>query len=181
MLDKLIDFVINIIDLFRFWHIIADYERGVVLRFGRFTKELDPGIHWVIPFGIDHVISDNIVPRTVALGSQSLMTKDGHTVAVSAIVTAKIRHIRKALLEVEGVDHALVDSCTAAVAAHVGASTWEQLRAVESGDVLTKECRRQAFQYGLEIQRVQLSDISLCRVIRLHVPQSHDTNAVRLH
>jgi len=173
MIDKLLDLIVNFIDLFRFWQVIKDYERGVVLRLGVFHQELAPGLHWIRPLGIDNVLIDNVVPRTVALGAQSLMTKDGVTVAVSAVVTAQIRYIRKALLEVEGVDHALVDSCSASVAEHVARSTWDELRATAGAETLLKECRKQAFQYGIEVSRVQLSDITTCRVIRLHVANGH--------
>lgn len=170
MLDKLIDFILDVIDAFRFWQVIAEYQRAVVLRLGKFHSELDPGIHWIIPFGVDNVILDNVVPRTCRLNPQSLMTKDGKLVAVSGVITASIRHIRKAVLEVEGVDHALVDACTAAIAEHVTESTFEELRTEEFREKLTKACRSQAFRYGLEIIRVQLSDLSPCRVVRLHMP-----------
>lgn len=168
MIDRLVEFLSQFIGLFKFWYIIFDYERGVLLRLGRFRKEMEPGLHWLIPFSVDHVLADNVVPRTVHLGVQSLMTADGRTIAVSAVVTASIRHIRKAMLEVEGVDHALIDSCTAAVAAHVSAVTWDHLRTEDSGAALMKVCRAQAFRYGLEIHRVQLADMSPCRAIRLH-------------
>jgi regulator of protease activity HflC (stomatin/prohibitin superfamily) len=180
VIDKLIDLIVNFMDLFRFWQVINEYERGIVLRLGVFQRELEPGLHWVIPFHIDNVLHDNVVPRTVALGAQSLMTKDGVTVAVSGVVTARIRHIRKALLEVEGVDHALVDSCSAAVAEHVARATWDELRAVASGEALLKECRKQEFQYGIEILRVQLSDITTCRVVRLHVANGHNVASGKL-
>jgi regulator of protease activity HflC (stomatin/prohibitin superfamily) len=180
MIDKLIDLIISIIDLFRFWQVIAAYQRGIVLRLGVFHRELEPGLHWIIPFGIDHVLDDNVVPRTVALGAQSLVTNDGHTVAVSPVVTARIRDIQKALLEVEGVDHALVDSCSAAVAEHVARSTWDELRAEASAKTLLKECRQQAFRYGIEIIRVQLAEITTCRVIRLHSATGHSTGTAKL-
>jgi regulator of protease activity HflC (stomatin/prohibitin superfamily) len=168
VIDKLIEFLVSILDLFRFWQVLNPYERGVQLRLGTFRRELGPGIHWVLPFRIDRVLHDNVVPRVVALGAQTLVTKDRQTIGVTAVVTASIRHIQKALLEVEGVDHALADACMAGVAAHVAASTWDELRTDECSERLTKACRAQAFRYGVEIHRVQLADLCPSRSIRLH-------------
>ena len=167
MLDRLIDFLLSIIQMFQFWTVVNEYERGVVLRLGRFKREIGPGLTWCIPFYVDHVLVDNVVNRVVELGPQSLTTKDGKDVTVNAVVTASIKDIKKALLEVEGVDHALADACCAAVGEHVNDTDWTDLRGELSYDTLTKACRRQAFKYGIEIHRVQLKDLTRCRSLRI--------------
>lgn len=199
-IERLFDKLWEIVEFFMFWTVIRVFERGVVLRFGAFHKEVgadggvrfpyialrqfyawgrtwvapcirfgDPtGLHWILPFGLDDVIVDNVVPRTVSLSAQSLTTSDGKQIVVSAVVTASIRHIRKALLEVEGVDHALMDSCYAAIAQSVAGAEWAALATNKFNEDLTKSCRAQAWRYGIEIERVQLSDLSMCRAIRLH-------------
>jgi regulator of protease activity HflC (stomatin/prohibitin superfamily) len=166
--DRFIEFIIDCIQIFQFWVVIDEYERGVLLRFGKFNRVLEPGIHWVIPFYIDKAIHDNVVTRTTELPPQTLTTRDNRTVSVTAVVTSNIRYIKKALLEVEGVDHALVDSCAAAVGSHVSSLTWDELRAKDITEALTKLCRENAWRYGIEIERVQLADLALSRVIRLH-------------
>lgn len=167
MIDKLIEFFLEILHLFKFWTVIEQYEAAVVLRLGTFQRELIPGFHWVIPLGIDRVLHDNIVPRTHRLEPQSLMTSDGKVITVTGVITARIANIQKALLEVEGVDHALVDCCTAAIAERVTSSTWEELTTEGFREKLMKECRKQGWKYGLEIERAQLADICPSRSIRL--------------
>lgn len=166
--DRFIEFIIDCIQVFQFWVVIDEYERGVLLRFGKFNRILEPGIHWVIPLYIDKAIHDNVVTRTTELQPQTLTTKDNRTVSVTAVVTSNIRYIKKALLEVEGVDHALIDSCAASVGAHVASVTWDELRSKDITETLTKLCRENAWRYGIEIERVQLADLALSRVIRLH-------------
>lgn len=169
MLDKLLDALLSCLELLQFWTVITEYEQGVVLHFGRFNgRVLGPGIHWTWPFHIDIVHFDNVVTRTHILNPQALTTKDGRTVSVTAVVTSNIRDIKKALLEVEGVTHALNDSCCAAVGTHVAGLTFDELRAAPAADELLKACRRQAFRYGIEIERVQLADLALCKVLRIH-------------
>lgn len=175
MLDRLIDALIQWASWFLPFAVLDAFQEGVVLRLGNYHRTLEPGFHWIIPCGIERVIDDNVVPRTVNLQAQSLTTKDGVSVVVGGVVTASIYNIRKALLEVEAVDDALRDSCLGAISQAVHASTWEQLQAEEFATELTKACAKQATEYGIRIKRVQMSDLARVRAIRLHVdhgPQS---------
>ena len=171
MLDRLIDALIQWASWFIPFVVLDAFQRGVVLRFGILHRELDPGFHWIIPCGVEHVLDDNVVPRTVNLQSQSLTTSDGVSVVVGGVVTASISSIRKAILEVEAVDDALRDSCLGVISQQVRASTWAQLQAVDFTTELTEACRKQASDYGIRIKRVQLSDIARVRAIRLHIDQ----------
>lgn len=167
MFDKLVDTFFQFIGFFRFFAIVKEFERAVVLRFGRYHKCLEPGLHIIVPFYVDNVLTDNVVPRTVNLGAQALTTLDGKTITVSAIVTAQISDIRKATLDVEDVNQALMDSCYAAIGDLVVAHNWESVRSPEFAELCTKACRKQARRYGIEILRVQLADLCPSKGLRL--------------
>lgn len=169
MLDRLIDLILQSLGFFVPFAVVDHYEQGVVLRFGVFHRKLEPGFHWLIPLRIERVILDNVVPRTVNLGSQSLTTSDGKSIVVSGVVTASIRDVKKATLEVESVDHALRDACLGAIGTHIASNTWAHLCTDESGEVLTKACRKQAWRYGIEIEKVQLSDLTHSKCLALHI------------
>jgi regulator of protease activity HflC (stomatin/prohibitin superfamily) len=167
MLDRLIDLLLQWVGFFRFWEIIDHYERAVVLRLGHFHRELDPGFHWIWPFNVERVIADNVVPRTMNLGAQSLTSKDGHQIVLGVIVTARIHDIQKAILDVENVDAAVQDSCYAEVARVVHEHTWDEMQAEGINDELLKACRKRAFTYGVEIMRTQVSDLARSKTMRL--------------
>lgn len=171
MLDRLLDFLLSILDLFRFWVVLDAFERGIVLRFGLHVRTLGPGFHWVIPLNVERVLHDNVVTRVVSITPQSLTTRDGETVVISAVVTAYIEDIEKAILSVEGVDHALTDACFGAVGEVVSGSTWDELTSESFSAEVTKVCRRQAKRYGIYVERVQLGDRAKCVAFRHH--QSH--------
>ena len=168
MLDRLIDFLLSIIDLFRFWQVIDAFERAVVLRFGKHVRTLEPGIHWLAPLAIERVLIDNVVPRTIEITTQTLTTKDGVTCLLGGVVTAHIADIEKALLGVEGVDHALTDAVMGTFGDHVAASTWDEIADEKFAHELTKACRRAALRYGIYIERVQLGSRAKCRAYRIH-------------
>lgn len=167
MFDKLFERLADLAEWFVPFSVVDEYEEGVVLRFGRFTRVLGPGFHWIWPFGVDRVITDNVVWRTNDLQVQSLVTKDGRTITVCAVITSRIRNIQKALLDVEGVDDALIDACAGAVGAYVSSRTWEELTDTRVPDELATACQKGATRYGIEIGRVQLKDLTPSRAIRL--------------
>ena len=167
MLDKLIDFIIQFIELFKFWVVIHPFEAGVMLRLGKFYKIVECGFHWMLPFGVDHVITEHIVPTTHSLGDESTISKDGKSVGFHAVVTYKVRDIQKALLDVEDVDHAVRDACAGEIGRVMRESTWEEILAADILEKLTAACRKRGFRYGIEVMSVQLAGVAICRSIRL--------------
>ena len=165
MFDRLIDLLVQSVQLFLFFNVVDHYERGVVLRFGKFHREVEPGLVWLIPFAVDRLIVDNVVPRTANLGEQTITTQDGRTVTVCAIVTARIADIRKALLDVEHMDDALKDSCAGEIGRVISETSWDDLW---HGKIdLTGACRKRGWRYGIEIMSVQLADAAPTKSIRL--------------
>lgn len=167
MFDRLVDLVIQCIGLFKPWEVVACYESGVVLRFGRHHRTLGAGFHWVWPLGIEHVFTANIVTNTTNLGVQSLTTKDGHSISISGLLTWKIIDAPKFLLEVEGGGEAIADLTFGAVADLVQSHTWEQVSEPEFPARVATKLRRRAGRYGIEIERLQFSDLTRCRSLRL--------------
>lgn len=167
MLDRLIDFVVQFIELFKFWVVIPPFEAGVLIRLGKFSRVLECGFHWIVPFGIDQVLTEHIVPTTHSLGDESTISKDGKLVGYHAVVTYKVRDIQKALLDVEDVEHAIRDACCGEIGRVMRESTWDDMRDEGILDKLTAACRKRGFRYGIEVMSVQLAGIAICRSIRL--------------
>lgn len=165
--EKLIDLVVQFLEFFRFCTIIDCYERGVLLRFGRFRKALEPGFHFQVPFFIDRVITENVVSKLHQLPTQSVATRDEKQIAMGAVICYSIRSIEKAVLEVESVNHAVNDACQTAILDLIVASTWDEVRAPEFGDALTTKCRKRAWKYGIEIESVRFCELALVRTYRM--------------
>jgi regulator of protease activity HflC (stomatin/prohibitin superfamily) len=164
--EKLIDLVVQFLEFFRFCTIIDCYERGVLLRFGRFKRALEPGFHIQAPFFIDRVITENVVSKLHQLPTQSVATKDDKQIAMGAVICYSIRSIEKAVLEVESVNHAVNDACQTSILDLILASTWDEIRAPEFGDTLTAKCRKRAWRYGIEIESVRFCELALVRTYR---------------
>jgi regulator of protease activity HflC (stomatin/prohibitin superfamily) len=169
VLDKLIDTFIHVWDSVKFWEIVLHYERGIRLRCGKFKALLDPGWHWKIPV-IDQIISDNVVTRTNNLSPQALQTSDGKSVQVSGILRFNIRDIQKAMLEVEGIDHAIRDIGYLVIAEAVQTNLYDTVRSADFGEPLTKSARKIGWRYGIEVEQLGLSDVSPAKTLVLVKP-----------
>jgi regulator of protease activity HflC (stomatin/prohibitin superfamily) len=169
MLDKLLDFIISTLKIFQFWVVIYPYERGVQLRLGKFKRELKAGLHFCIPFKVDRVLTMDTVMRTLRLGAQSLVTADGKPVVINTVVASEIVDVQRAILGVHAIEHVIDDSCSGLVAAFV--ANHELSYIVECcaipDKLLILQCQENAAEFGVRIIRVQFTDVSPSRTLRL--------------
>lgn len=171
MLDRLIDLLVSVARWFRFWTVVEVYKRGVRLRLGINPTLLEPGFHFLIPFGIDQVIEDHIVPRVHRPNAQTITLKDGVTVVLEPIITFKVNDMMKFVLEVDNAQAAILDTVSGEILTTVAAYTWpellEQSTAGSLRDALTKSTRKLGFKWGIEILKVGFSSIGKVRNLRL--------------
>lgn len=168
MFDKLIDFLISIIKIFQFTMVVHAWQKGIRLRLGKFQAILHPGLHFYFPFWIDKILTENVATETMRVKPQSVTTKDGKSVVVSAVVTFRIEDIRTFLLDVEGRNNVVEDCTYGPIANYVMKRDWPELCALESLDnEFTKVVRRQAKKYGVDVLSVQIIDFVQCRPLHL--------------
>lgn len=172
MLDRFVDVCLQFLSYFRIAKVVEQYERGVVLRFGKFQREVGPGLHLLIPLGVDTVYTDNVVPTTMNLGPQSLTSKDGKLVVLTAIVTWEIACVTTVLLAVEGADGVLTDTSYGTISQAVAETNWEDIRTAGFALRVTKLVRKECKKWGIKIIRVRFSDKTTCRSIRLWQEQA---------
>jgi len=164
--EKLFEWLTQFWEALRPWIIILEYERAVLLRLGRYRKTLGPGFHWVAPW-LDTTISATTVANTFHLADQSLITRDGESVSVSAVITYEIADARKFLLEVEGGTAAVADISFGAIAEWVCRHALDELREPKNWPRIATEVRRQGKTYGIDVKRVTFSDITRSKTLRL--------------
>jgi regulator of protease activity HflC (stomatin/prohibitin superfamily) len=165
--DRLYDLIIGSLRLFQFLAVVDAWERGVVLRFGRYLRTVEPGLVWLIPFGVDRVLTIPVVPDPEKLDGQTLTTSDGHIVTLRAVVTYRVKDARRALLEITEVKRSLEDACSGEIGRLVSEVKAEDLTASRFWSRLTRACQSRSAEWGIEILRVQLSDIAKSRNVRL--------------
>jgi SPFH domain / Band 7 family len=82
---------------------IQSGQRGVLFRWGKAVKELEPGFHWLIPL-VHGVKQTPVRSVTIHLPGQKVMTVDGLVYNVSVSVVYRVEDATRALTLVDHVD-----------------------------------------------------------------------------
>ena len=108
--------------------IVKQYERGVVLRFGRLLGVRQPGFNVIIPF-VDRMtkVSLRIVP--FVLEPQEVITRDNVTVKVDAVVYFMVIDPVKAMINVENYRQAIIQLALTTLRSVLGQSELDELLA----------------------------------------------------
>jgi regulator of protease activity HflC (stomatin/prohibitin superfamily) len=149
---------------------IQSGQRGVLFRWGRVIKELEPGFHWLIPLvhGVKKTPARSV---TIDLPPQKVMTADGLVYEVSVNVVYRVANATKALTVVDHVD----SGCRAVIPLFV-TEVLRVLDQTEVGDRATLD-RRLAdrinewiARWGLVIEQAGFTTISPAKSV-LHTTQ----------
>jgi len=79
--------------------ILPEYERGVILRLGRYLGTKGPGFFLIIPF-VDNMRKADLRIITMDVPPQEVITKDNVTVRVNAVVYFRVVQPEDAILKV---------------------------------------------------------------------------------
>lgn len=166
MFDKLIDFIISIIDNINPVFIIREFQEAVFLRNGRFKKVLVKGMHFKWPF-IDEYIQQHVIWTTLTLPSQSLVTADGHDIVIKSMVKYRVKDVKVFILEVFDSTDAISDLSQGIIKSVIMGSTWEMCGNNDLDAFITKKIKAEMKRWGVEVGQVTLTDIAKIRTIRL--------------
>ncbi len=69
--------------------VVRPYEKGLVVRLGRYRRTLEPGFNLVIPL-VDSVIRVDMREQVINVNPQQVITKDNVSVLVDAVIYTKV-------------------------------------------------------------------------------------------
>jgi regulator of protease activity HflC (stomatin/prohibitin superfamily) len=164
MFDKLIDLIVTFIGDFLPFKIVDQWEMGVHLRVGKFTKVVEPGLNWKIPF-FDQIITTPVITQTVNLSSQTVTSEDEKSVVLTSIVRYHIHDVRKFLLGVMHANDALVDTTQGIIRDIVEGCKWSDLYDLSS--VVTPEINEHVEKWGITVEQVSFPDLGEIQTFRI--------------
>lgn len=166
MFDKLIEFLLGLITDILPCFVVTEYNKAVVFRAGKFHKVADGGIHWKIPF-IDQPDERTVITTTMSIPTQSITTKDGIQLVVKAVVKYNINDIKKHVLNVYDPIDAISDTTQGIVKEQITSRFLKDCADNELDNEITKKVRVAVKHWGLEIEKVTLTDMGTIKSLRL--------------
>jgi regulator of protease activity HflC (stomatin/prohibitin superfamily) len=143
-------------------HIVQQYEKAVVFRFGRVTGEKGPGLFAVFPFvNVVRKVSFRIV--TMPIQSQGIITRDNVSVDVSAVSYYQVVDATKSVIAIESIQSAINQIAQTTLRKVVGQHTLDEMLAeTDRINIDIKEILDlQTADWGVLVTLVELKDIQL--------------------
>jgi membrane protease subunit HflK len=176
--------ILLIASLLTSYYTVGAESEGVVLRFGKFFKTVEPGLHFKLPFGIDSVtvlptrrqlklefgFSTAGYTNPVQVGQdpeeeKSMVTGDLNAALVEWVVQYRIEDPRQYLFDVRNPEGTLRDLSEAAMREVIGDRTVDELITIGRQDIEIEALARmqdlsKRYHLGIRVDQVQLKNVN---------------------
>jgi regulator of protease activity HflC (stomatin/prohibitin superfamily) len=143
--------------------ILKQWERGPVLRLGKFTEVKGPGLFWLNPVleSIPYVVDMRLCTCDVA--TQRTLTKDNVPIAIEAVIYYKVTNVEKAVTTVRNYAEATTYLAASMLRDVCGQKTFDQVLSgtIEIGLAIQQSLMPQAAEFGVEVTNVVLKQIAI--------------------
>ncbi|HCE45275.1 MAG TPA: membrane protease subunit, stomatin/prohibitin [Lentisphaeria bacterium] len=142
--------------------VAAQWERGIVLRLGKFMDIRGPGIMYIVPY-IDNVRFVDLRILTLNIPSQQVITKDNVPAKIDGVLFFNVADVKKAILEIQDFRFAIAQYAQATLRDVVGGLSLDELLS-EREQIQKKICEvveERVKDWGLHLDSIRLQDIEM--------------------
>ncbi len=176
--------VFVIVFVFAATKIVPQSQEWVVERLGKYRLTLKSGFHVIIP-GVDKVAHKvSILERQLPEYPIDAITKDNAPISVTAATFFRVTHSHQVVYRIANIEQAIQSLVTGIVRAEIGKIDFDALqydRASVSQN-LEKELEKQAQEWGIEITRSELVDVTFDeetkRALQMQINAERERRAV---
>jgi len=152
--------IIPIIASFVF--IIKQYERSVILRLGKFSRQVGPGMQARIPF-IENALVVDIREKVREFTAERMLTKDNVPVTIDAILRYKIveNRARDAILNVENFNEMIKQVSQTTLRNNIGSSLFQDIlsKREEINLHIKSVISQEAIDWGIQVTGVEVRQV----------------------
>lgn len=142
--------------------IIDQYERGIVLTLGSYSRTLGPGLNFVVPI-IERLIKVDIRITTVDVPQQEVITRDNVPVGINAVVYFQVEKAEDAVLKIQDYTYAVTQYSQTALRDVIGGVELDTL--LTEREQLAEQIKalvdKETVNWGINITAIKMQDIEL--------------------
>jgi len=142
--------------------IIKQYERAIILRLGRYHRQVGPGVQTRIPF-VDSVLVVDVREKVREFKAERMLTKDNVPVTIDAILRYRIieERARDAVLNVENFNQMIQQVSQTTLRNNIGSWVFQDIlsRREEVNQHIKSVIAGEAGNWGIEVTGVEIRQV----------------------
>jgi regulator of protease activity HflC (stomatin/prohibitin superfamily) len=142
---------------------LEEWERAIILRFGRFHRVRGPGLYFLLPVADRIAKTVDLRIRVTDFSAETTLSRDSVTVTVDALCFWLVWDAEKAILEVQDYEEAVVLSAKTALRAAISRNDLTTF--LEKGNEIENQIRaevdKKTTEWGITIQHIEITDIQI--------------------
>lgn len=156
----LLIFIISFLALASSVRIVKQYEKGLIIRLGKYHSTADSGVVFLMPF-LDALIRVDMRERLISVDPQQVITKDNVGVTVDAVIYYKVVDPVKAEFEIVDFDYAATTLAQTNLRNLIGDKTLDDtLTARDNINTSLREVLDESTNaWGVKVTKVELQKI----------------------
>jgi regulator of protease activity HflC (stomatin/prohibitin superfamily) len=147
-----------------FLMIIKQYERAIILRLGRFQRQVGPGVQTRIPF-MDNILVVDIREKVREFTAERMLTKDNVPVTIDAILRYRIieDRARDAILNVENFNDMIQQVSQTTLRNNIGSSIFQDIlsKREEINQHVKLIIASEASNWGIQVTGVEIRQVAI--------------------
>ena len=142
--------------------LINQYERAIILRLGKYRKQVEPGIHTRIPLA-DNVLVIDVREKVTEFKAERMLTKDNVPVTIDAILRYKIieEKASDAYLNVENFNDMIRQVSQTTLRNNIGSSLFQEIlsRREEINENIKSKIAVESHNWGIMVTGVEIRQV----------------------
>lgn len=143
--------------------VLRCYEAGVLLRLGKYSRDLETGWNWKLPI-IDEVHTVIKTVDTFHVAAVDITTLDGKQVSVEPIIKFEIVDPKKYIIDVNAAGDNLHDVTRGIIADYLTDCEWEEIKKKTTLTEIKNKLKGECDELGVKVYKVYFGRIVTTRM-----------------